>query len=183
MVQLSHLYTTTGKTIALTRWTFVGKVMSLLFNMLSRFVTAFLPKSKHLLISWLQSPSAVILEPPKLKSVTVSTVSPSICHEVMGPDVMILVFLMLSFKPTFSLSSFTFIKRFFCSSSLSAIKVVSFAYLRLLKFHPAILISACASSSPVPGCLALGEWLHHHDYLGREDLFCTVLLCIPATSS
>ena len=77
---------TTGKTIALTTRTFVGKVMSLLFNMLSRFVIAFLPRSKRLLISWLQSPSAVILEPKKIKSVTVSTVSPSICHEVMGPD-------------------------------------------------------------------------------------------------
>ena len=77
---------TTGKTIALTRWTFVGKVMSLLFNMLSMSVIAFLPRSKHLLISWLQSPSAVILEPPKIKSLTVSIVSPSICHEVMGPD-------------------------------------------------------------------------------------------------
>ena len=80
---------TIGKTIALTRWTFVSKVMSLLFNMLSRFVTAFLPTSKHLLISWLQSPSAVILEPKKIKSLTVSIVSPFICHEVMGPDVMI----------------------------------------------------------------------------------------------
>ena len=83
---VSHLYMTTGKTIVLTRWTFVGKVMSLLFNMLSRLVIAFLPRSKRLLISWLQSPSAVILEPPKIKSVTVSTGSPSICHEVMGPD-------------------------------------------------------------------------------------------------
>ena len=83
---------TTGKTVALTRWTFVGKVMSLIFNMLSRFVIAFLPRSKHLLISWLQSPSAVILEPKKIKSVTVSTVSPSICHKVMGLDAMILVF-------------------------------------------------------------------------------------------
>ena len=83
---------TTGKTIALTRWTFVGKVMSLLFNMLSRFVIAFLPRSKHLLISWLQSPSAVILETKKIKSVTASTFYPSICHEVMGPDTMILVF-------------------------------------------------------------------------------------------
>ena len=90
MVHLSHPYTTTGKTTALTRWTFVGKVMSLLFNMLSQL--AFLPKSKHLLISWLQSPSAVILEPPKIKSVTVYIVSPSICHAVMGPDAMILVF-------------------------------------------------------------------------------------------
>ena len=94
IVQLSHPYMTTGKTIALTRWTFVDKVMSLLFNMLSRLVMTFLPRSKHLLISWPQSPSAVILEPPKIKS---ATVSPSICHEVMGPDAMILVFLMLSF--------------------------------------------------------------------------------------
>ena len=83
---------TTGKTIALNRWTFVDKVMSLLFNMLSRLVITFLPRSKHLLISWLQSPSAVILEPKKIKSVTVSIVSPSVCHEVMGPDAMILVF-------------------------------------------------------------------------------------------
>ena len=83
---------TTGKTVALTRWTFVGKVISLLFNILSRLVIAFLPRSKHLLISWLQSPSAGILKPRKLKSDTVSTVSPSISHEVMGPDAMILVF-------------------------------------------------------------------------------------------
>ena len=89
IVQLSHPYMTSGKTVALTRWTFVGKVMSLLFNMLSRLVITFLPRSKHLLISWLQSPSAVILEPPKIKSLTVFTVSPSICHEVMGPDAMI----------------------------------------------------------------------------------------------
>ena len=92
MVQLSHPYVTTGKTIALTRWTFVGKVMSVLFNMLSRLVIAFLPRSKCLLISWLQSPSTVILEPPKIKYLTVSIVSPHICHEVMGPDAMILVF-------------------------------------------------------------------------------------------
>ena len=84
MVQLSHPYTTTGKTIALTRWTFVGKVMSLLFNMLSRLVIAFLPRRKHLLMSWLQSPSAVILEPPKIKADPVSIISPSICHEMMG---------------------------------------------------------------------------------------------------
>ena len=83
---------TTGKTVALTRWTFVGKVMSLLFNMLSRLVIAFLPRSKCLLISWLQSPSAVILEPKKIKSATVTTVSPSICHQFMGPDAMIFVF-------------------------------------------------------------------------------------------
>ena len=92
MVQLSHLYLTTGKTIALTIWTFVGKVMSLFFNTLSRFIITFLPSSKCLLILWLQSLSSVILETKKLKLVTVSTVSPSICHEVMGPDTMILVF-------------------------------------------------------------------------------------------
>ena len=92
MIQLSHPYMTTGKTIALTRLTFVGKVTSLLFNMMSRLVIGFLPRSKHLLISWLQSPSAVILEPKKIKSVTVSVVSSSICHEVMGRDGMIYVF-------------------------------------------------------------------------------------------
>ena len=91
-VQLSHPYMTTGKTIALTRWTFFDKVMSLLFNMLSGLVITFLPRSKCLLISWLQSPSAVILELRKIKSATVSTVFPSVCHEVMGPDVMILFF-------------------------------------------------------------------------------------------
>ena len=104
IVQLSHPYMTIGKTIALTRWTFVGKVTSLLSNMLSRLVIAFLPRSKCLLISWLQSPSAVIFEPPKIKSLTISIVSPSVCHEVMGPDAMILGFWMLSFKPTFSLT-------------------------------------------------------------------------------
>ena len=91
IVQLSHPYMTTGQTIALTRQTFVGKVMSLLFSMLSRLVIAFLPRSKRLLILWLKSSSAVILEPRKIKSATVSTVSPSITHEVMGPDAMILV--------------------------------------------------------------------------------------------
>ena len=103
-VQLSYLYTTTGKTIALTRWTFVSKVMSLLFNMMPRFAITFLPRSKCLLISWLQSPSTVILEPKKRKFAIVSTFSPSICHEVMGLDAMILVFLTLSFKPAFPLS-------------------------------------------------------------------------------
>ena len=136
---------------------FVGKVMSLLFNVLSRLVITFLPRSKCLLISWLQSPSSVILDPPKIKSATFSIVSPSICHEVMGPDTMILVFWMLSFKPMFSLSSFSFIKKFVSSSLLSAIRmvsytyairVVSYAYLSLLIFFPAILIPACASSSP-----------------------------------
>ena len=110
MVQLSHPYMTTGKAIALTIQTFVGEVMSLLFNMLSRLVTAFLPRSKSLLISRLQSPSAVILDPQNIKSLTVYIVSPSICHEVMGPDAMIFIFWMLSLKPTFSLTSFTFIK-------------------------------------------------------------------------
>ena len=98
IVQLSHPYMTTGKTIALTRQTLVEKVMSLLFNMLSRLVITFLPRNKRLLISWLQSPSAVILEPRKIKS---DTVSPSICHEVMRPVAMILVFWTLSFKPPF----------------------------------------------------------------------------------
>ena len=148
MVQHSHPYMTTGKTIALTRQIFVDKVMSLFLNMLSRLVIAFLTRSKHLWISWLQSPSAVMLEPKKRYFVTVSIVSPSICHEVMRPGAMILVFWMLSFKPAFSLSSFTFIKKLFSSSSLSAIRVVSSAYLRLLIFLPAILIPACASSSP-----------------------------------
>ena len=106
IVQLSHPYMTTGKTIALTRWTFVRKVMSLLFNMLSRLVVFFLPRSKHLLISRLQSPSAVILELKIIKSLTVAIVSSSVCHEVMGLDAMIFVFWMLSFKPAFSLTSF-----------------------------------------------------------------------------
>ena len=136
IVQLSHLYMTTGKTIALTRWTFVGKVMSLLLNMLSRLVITFLPKSKHLLISWLQSPSAVILEPRKIVChcfhcfpIYIPWSDGTRCH---GP--MVFIFWMLSFKPTFSLSSFTVIKRLVSSSSLSAIRVVSSAYLRLLIF-------------------------------------------------
>ena len=140
IVQFSHPYVTTGKTRPLTRQTFVGKVLSLIFNMLSRLVITFLSRSKHLLISCLQSPSAVISEPKKIKFLTVSIVSPSICHEVMGPDAMILVFGLLRFKPAFSFSSFTFIKRLFSSSSLSAIKVVLSAYLRLLIFLLAILI-------------------------------------------
>ena len=115
----SHPYMTTGKTITSTRWTFVGKEMSLLFNMLFRLFITFLPRSRHLLFSWLQSPSAVILEPKKIKSLTVSVVSTPIYHEVMGPDAVIFIFWMLSFKPTFSPSSFTFIKRLFNFSSLS----------------------------------------------------------------
>ena len=129
-----------------TRQIFVDKVMFLLFNMLSRLSIAFLPRSKRLLILWLQWSSKVILQPKKIKSLTISIVSPSICHEVMGPDTMIFIFWMLSFKPSFSLSSFTFIKRLFSSSLLSAIRVVSSGYLRLPIFLPAI-IPACASSN------------------------------------
>ena len=127
IVQFSHPYMTTGKIIALTIQTFVGKVISLLLNKLSRSVMAFLPRSKCLLISWLQSPFTVILEPKKIKSVTASTFLPSICHAVMGLHAMIFVFWMLSFKPDFSLSFFTLIKRLFSSSSLSAIRVASSA--------------------------------------------------------
>ena len=110
IVQLSHPYMTTGKTIAFTRQAFVGKVMFLLLNKLSRLVITFLLRSKYLLISWLQSSSAVILEPKKIKSVTVSAASPSICHEEMGLDAMILLFDLLSFKPAFSLYSFVFLR-------------------------------------------------------------------------
>ena len=131
IVRLSHPYLTAGKTITLTKQTFVGKVMSLLFNMLSRLIITFLPRSKRLLISWLQSPSAVILKTKKIKSVTVSTVSLSICHEVMGPGAMILVFWTLSFKPTFSFSSFRFIKRLFSSSLLPDTRVMSSSYLHI----------------------------------------------------
>ena len=108
IVQLSHPYMTTGKTIALTRQTFVVKIMALLFNVLSRLVRAFPPRSKCLLMSWLQSPPAVILEPPKIKAVTVSIVSPFVSHELMGLNAMIVIFWMLSFKSAFSFSSFTF---------------------------------------------------------------------------
>ena len=188
IVQLSHPYVTTGKTIALTRWIFVDKVMFLLFNMLSRLVIAFLPRSKRLLISWLQSPSAVILEPPKIKSVAVSIVSPSICHEVMGPDTMIWVFWMLSFKPTFSLSSFTF--KVFSSSSLSAVRVVSSVYLRLLIFLPAILIPAYASSSPAFHMMYsayklnkqgdhMQPWCTPFPILNQSVVPCPVLLDLP----
>ena len=130
-VQLSHPYMTTGKTIALTALTFVGKVTSLIFNTL-KFVIAFLPRSNHLLISWQKSPSTVILEPKKMKSFIVSIFSSSICHEVMGPDAMMLVFWMLSLKPAFSQPPFTFIKRLFSSSWLYVIRLVLPAYLRLL---------------------------------------------------
>ena len=137
---------TSGKTIALTRWTYVGKVMSLLFNMLSRLVIAFLPRSKCLLIPWLQSSSAVILEPKKIKSLTVSILSSYIYHEAMGLDAMIFVFWMLSFEPAFSLffhfqeaPQFLFT---FCH------KGGVICILRLLIFLLAMLIPACASSSP-----------------------------------
>ena len=118
-----------------------------LFNMLSRLVIAFLLRSKCLLVSWPQSPYSEILEPPKMKSVTASTFSLCICHEVMWPDAMILVFWLLSFKPAFSLSSLTLIKRLFSSSLLSVIRVVSSAYLRLLIFILAIFIPDCDSAS------------------------------------
>ena len=148
IVQLSHPYMTTGKTIALTRQTFVGKVMSLFFKMLSTLVITFLPRSKCLLIFMAAVTICSNFGAPQNKSATVSTVSLSICHEVLGLDAMILVFWMLSLNPTFSVSSFTFIKKLFSSYSFSAIRVVSSAYLRLLIFVPAILIPACASSSP-----------------------------------
>ena len=142
---LIHSYVTTGKTIGLTRQTFVGKLMSLSFNMLSRFFLVFLPRSKHLLISWLQPPSELMLEPKKIKSFTISIVSPSFCQEAMGLDAMILVFWTLCFKPALLLSSFTFIKRLFSYSLLFPIWVASSAYVRLLTFLPAILVSVWAS--------------------------------------
>ena len=115
MIQLSYPYVTTEKVLALTVWTFVSKMMSLFFNVLSMLVIAFLPRSKHLFFSWLQQPSTVILEtPPKIKkNVNVPTLPPSFCHEVMGPDAMILIFWMLSFKPAISLSSFILIEILF----------------------------------------------------------------------
>ena len=135
MVQLSQPYVTSGKNINLTIWTFVGGVMSLLFNTLSRFVIAFLLRSSRLLISWLPTPSTVVLEPKKRKSVIASTFSLSVCHQIMGSDAMIYVFLKLSFKPALSLSSFTLIKRLFSSSLLSTIRVVSSTYLRLFLLY------------------------------------------------
>ena len=124
MDQLSHPSMTTGKIIALRIQTFIIKVTPLFFNMLSRLVTAFLPRSKRLLISWLQSPSAVILESKKIKSLTLCIVSPPICYELIGLDSRILVFWMSSFKPAFTLSSFTIIKKLFSSFSLSSISHV-----------------------------------------------------------
>ena len=144
--------------------------MSLLFNMLSRFVIAFLPRSKHLLISWHLSPSTLTLQPKKIKSVSASTFSPSICYEVMGLDAMILVFLILSFKPPFLFSSFT--KRLFSFSSLSAIRVVSSAHLRLSILLPAILIPACDSSSPA-FCMMYSA------YVCAQSLSCVQLFVTP----
>ena len=142
--------------------TFVDTVMSLLFNMPSMFLIAFLPKSKHLLISLWHSPSAVILERQKINSITVSIISPSICHEVMGLDAVILDFLICSCKPVLSPSSFTLIKRLFSFSLLSAIRVVSSTYLKLLMFLPPILIPAQDRSSSSPAFLMMcsAYWLN-----------------------
>ena len=137
---------TTEKTIAMTIQTFVYRVMSLLFHTLSRFAIAFLPRSNHL-ISWLQLPSAVILEPKKRKSVSSSSFSPSICHEIMMARCHDLSFLIFNFKPALSLSFFTLINGLFRSSLLSVIRVVLSPYLRLLMFLPPVLIPACNSSS------------------------------------
>ena len=148
MDELSHPHMTIGKTIVLTIETFVNKVMSLLFNMLSSYVTVFLPRNKCLFISWEQSPSAVILELRKIKSITISNISPSIFHEVMEPDEMILIFWKMSFMPAFSLSSFTLIKRLFhflfTFWHWSGIICISEVIVILL----AILIPAWDSSSP-----------------------------------
>ena len=170
--------------------------MFMFFNTQSKLAIAFLTRSKSLLISWLQSPSAVILEPPKIKSHTVSTLSPSICHKVMGLVGMIFIFWMLSFKPTFSLFYFTFIKRLFSSSLISAIRVVSYVYLRLLIFLPEILIPACASSSPAfhmmysayqlnkqgyniqPWCTPFPIW---NQYYSMSSSNCWFLTCIQVS--
>ena len=146
---------TTGKTIALTRWAFVDKVISLLINILSSFVLAFLPRNKCLLISWLQSWSAEILELKKIKPFTVSIISPFICYEVMGPDPMIFVFWMLNFNPAFSLSSFTFIKRSFTSSSLSA---MSGCHLHIWGYYNSFCIPSLFFHSTNIACLLHALW-------------------------
>ena len=158
-VQISQSYMTTGKTITLTRWTFVGKVMTLLFNMLSSLVITFLPRSRHLLIPWLQSPSTVILS-PKIKvchcfPIYLPWSDGTRCHD--------LSFLMLSFKPTFSLFSFTFIKRLFSSSLHSAMGVVSSAYLRIVLFLLANLIPSCTSFSPTNHKVWGDKWKWKHN--------------------
>ena len=142
MIQLSHPYMTTGKPIYLTIWTFVGKLTSLLFNMLSRFITAFLLRSKHLLISWLKSPAAVNFADQENKVCHYFYFLPIYLNELIGLNVMIFIFWMLSLKPAFLPSSFTFINRLFSSSSLSAVRVV-WSYLKLLIFLPAVLFSFC----------------------------------------
>ena len=157
MVQLSHLYMTTGKATVLILWTFVGKVMFLLFNTLSRFAITFLSRSKHLLIPWLQSLSKVILEPRKIKSVTLSNFSPSIYHDMMGLDAMILGFLTLRFKLAFSLSSFTLIKRFFSclfSSTWPRRVYVPLSSMELVSWALAVI---CMS----PRTYNLGRWNLH----------------------
>ena len=154
VVQLSHPYMTTGKSVALTRWTFVGKLMSLLLVCCLSWYN-FTSKEQSFLISWLQSPSTVILEPKKIKFLTVAVVSPSICQKLMGLDAMILVFWMLSFKPAFSFSSFTFIKRLFSYSLLSALSVVLSVYLRLLIFLPEVFIPAWFPPSSSPAFLIM----------------------------
>ena len=148
MVQLSHPYMTTGKIMALTRWTFVGKVMSLLFNILSRLVITFLPRSKHLLISWLQSPSAVIFGAQENKICHCLHFFPIYLLWIDGTRFHDLSCLNVVLRPPFHSSFSPFIKRVFSSSSLSAIRVLTSAYLRLLIFLPAILIPACDSYSP-----------------------------------
>ena len=168
---------TTGKAIALTMQTFVSKVMSLLFNTLSRCVIEFIPRRKPLLILWLQSLSAVILESRKIKSVTVFTFYPSICHKVMGLDAMIFAFWKWSFKPAFSLSSFTFINSLFSSSSLSAIKVISSAYLRLLIFLLEMLISALLHPGILHDVLIQAWWRYTaltYSFPNFEPVHCSI---------
>ena len=155
-------------------------MMSLICNMLPRFLIVFLPRSKCLLISWLQSLFTVILESKEIKSVTVSTVSLSICHEVIGLDTMIPVFWMLSFKPTFSLFSFILTKRLFRSSLLSAIRVAS-VYLRLLTFLLAILIPACDLSSPAFRMMYCAYKLNKH--VAAKSLQSCLTLCDPRDGS
>ena len=149
---------TTGKTIAFMRWTFVGKVMSLLFNMLSTLVIAFLPRSKPLLISWLQ----LILEPKKIKSVTIAIFCLSICHKVMGLDAMILVFWMLSFKPAFHFPLSPWIRGSLVPLHFLPLEWLSSTYLRLLMFLLAILIPACDSYSPVFRMMYTSSKLNKH---------------------
>ena len=155
MIQLSHPYTTPGETIALTTWNFVRKVKSLLFNMLSGFITAFLPRSKHLLISWLQSLSTVIREPKKRKFVIISTFSLCICCEVMGEDASILVFGKLSFKPAFSLPSLKLIKRLYLPKFVQIHVCESVDAICL---SSATLFSFYLQSFPESGSF-LGSWL------------------------